>query len=38
MDSPPGRRSEPMAEQIGRTGFKGVKLKKTHAFIEVLAV
>src|SRR5215468_5926528 len=26
--------SEPAGEQIGRTGFKGVKLRKTHAFLE----
>ena len=26
--------SEPAGEQIGRTGFKGVKLRKTHVFLE----
>ena len=28
------RRAEPAGEQIGRTGFKGVKLRKTRAFLE----
>jgi glutathione S-transferase len=30
----PADDSEPAGEQIGRTGFKGVKLRKTRAFLE----
>jgi elongation factor 1-gamma len=30
----PADYSEPTAEEIGRTGFKGVKLRKTRAFLE----
>ena len=30
----PGEESEPAGEQIGRTGFKGVRLRKTPAFLE----